>query len=91
MLVMNVAVLEKAACKAGKAGKLPHPASLIVQPNAVSLRHACTAGSTHCNTLLIVHDEHVSHSCQDPGASGAPTLLRPACAHELICCVGNYV
>jgi hypothetical protein len=27
-----------------KQAKLPHPASLIVQPNAVSLRHACTAG-----------------------------------------------
>jgi hypothetical protein len=40
-----------------KQAKLPHPASHIVQPSAVSLRHACTAGSTHCNTLLTVHDE----------------------------------
>jgi hypothetical protein len=47
MLVKKLAVLEKAACKAGKAGKtLPswEAASLIVQPNAVSLQQACTAG-----------------------------------------------
>jgi hypothetical protein len=29
------------------------PASLFVQPNAASLLHACTAGSTHCYALLL--------------------------------------
>jgi hypothetical protein len=80
--VNNVAVLENAACKAGKAGEtppscLPHCATPGWQCCLAQLRHACTAGSTHCNTLLTVHDEHVDHSCQNPGASGAPTLLRP--------------
>jgi hypothetical protein len=29
-------------------------ASLIVQPTAVSLRHACTAGSTHCTQFKLL-------------------------------------
>jgi hypothetical protein len=38
---------------AGKAGKLPISASLMLRPNAVSLLHACTAGSTHCQQLTL--------------------------------------
>jgi hypothetical protein len=75
-VMKNVAVLETAACRAGKlylptvgspaAGESPPSCLPVVQPNAVSLRRACTAGSTHCNMLLTVHDEHVGHSCAWP-------------------------
>jgi hypothetical protein len=38
LLVKNVAVLATQHAKQVKQAKLPHPASHIVQPNAVSLR-----------------------------------------------------
>jgi hypothetical protein len=41
---MNVAVLEKAACTAGTAGKTPHPTSLIVQPSST----VCNMRSDRC-------------------------------------------
>jgi hypothetical protein len=71
------AVLEKAACKAGKAGKtlpscLPHCATQCCL--AATRMHSWP---THCNAPLTVNAEQVDHSCPDPGASGAPTLLRP--------------
>jgi hypothetical protein len=54
---MNRSVLV-GACKQVKQVKPSLPASLIVLPNAVSLRHACTAGFPHCNAPLVTcrHD-----------------------------------
>jgi hypothetical protein len=73
----ELAVLEKAACKAGTAGKtlpscLPQCATQCCL--AATRMHSWP---THCNAPLTVNAEQVEHSCQDPGASGAPTLLRP--------------
>jgi hypothetical protein len=52
MNVIDLTVLQ-GACQQVKQVKLSLPASLIVQPNAGSLRHACTAGFTHCNAPLV--------------------------------------
>jgi hypothetical protein len=59
--VLNVAVLEKAACKAGEEGKVPHPASLITyvccalhvqEVCAAHLLYMLWAGRQHAISLL---------------------------------------
>jgi hypothetical protein len=67
----NVRGTGQAACKSGKQARFPLPASFVDQPNAVSLRHACTAV---CNSV----------TCKAARTSQRAAATTPCCEKHVL-------
>jgi hypothetical protein len=81
-LHVTLLLVLKGVCKQVK---LSLPASLITQPNAVSLRHACTAGFTHCMWLAaapVCRARSSGKTARLPAGWQPPAQSGDAAAHK---------